>query len=397
MSALFAAASLTLLPTTLRTEMLVQWAWQQADTPVQQAQTTLKVDPKFQPEVDKDIELGKQYAAEVLKEEKPTSKPEYQARADRIGSEFADIANRTHAKVTWGDRRFAIFPYKFTVIQGKDINAFSLPGGQIFIYEGLMDYVESDDELAGVVSHEVAHAAFRHVATLRKQQDKVSLMQIPFILAALFSRGQGGLEGLIGVQMLGQALTSGWSVAAEESADYGGFQYMVQSSYNPTGILTFMERLARDERTFLGINLGIYRTHPPSRERAASLTNYMSKAGVPLRRSLVTTSFRVVATEDKGAYRLKFGKTNLFALSGKDPARVQEAVSRLNMMFDSTPAMFEVKASEDGSLMYHGRPVWTFTASDLDQNQTLKAKAQDALKSVKECLYILSFQIKSAK
>lgn len=373
---------------------IVARAWAQVDTDTSDLPP---IDPKFQKEIERDIELGRTYSKEVEKELKLSADAEMIARVERIGGSLAKIANETPARVTWGDRRFAPFPYSFKVVQGKDVNAFSLPGGFIYVYEGLLNYVESDHELAGILGHEIAHAAFRHVATLQREQSKMSLIQLPLILIAIMggSRNQGGAIDLLNAsQLVQQAVGSGWSQQAETAADYGGFQYLQKSEWNPTGLLTFMERLARDEKVSSGIDLGIYRTHPPSRQRADALTRYLREAGVPIRRSLVTTTFRVVSEpKEDGTVEVRFGKRPLFSLRGENAkARAAEVLPRLNAFFDEVPELFEVRA--DGSrVMGRGRPLIEFTPADAPEGQTANQVADQALRGIRNGLYSLAFRV----
>jgi len=149
---------------------------------------------KHQRDIDNDIKLGKDYSADVDKETKPSEDKAIVERVQRIGNELAEIANATPITALWGDKRMSKFPYVFKVIQGKDVNAFSLPGGTIYVYEGLVKYVESDDELAGVLSHEISHASLRHVATLQREQSKLSIIQLPLLLLTLLSGQLPGLD-----------------------------------------------------------------------------------------------------------------------------------------------------------------------------------------------------------
>ena len=175
-----------------------------------------------------DEALGAKIAAEVNKDDKPTEDKKMQARVERIGNELAAIANAHHLIALWGDKRYTPLHYRFTVIKGSDVNA-SLPGGYVYVYEGLVKYVESDDELAGVLAHEISHAAFRHVPTMIKKSRELSLITLPLIIASIFAGPQAAILGP-GAQLTQQAIGSGWSVDAEKAADYGGFQIMRAAS-----------------------------------------------------------------------------------------------------------------------------------------------------------------------
>lgn len=328
-----------------------------------------QIDKNHQNDINADVELGKKYAAEVEKEMKVSDNAAMIARLERIGNELAEIAKTTQVAVSWGDKRLNPFPYTFKVIKQNDVNAFSLPGGYIYFHEGLMSNVESDHELAGVLAHEISHAAFRHVATLRRESEKMSLITVPLILIGIFSGGGGGAAAATLGGLLGQAVGSGWSVKAEQASDYGAIQYMLKSKYNPVGLLTFMERLATREALGPNVEWGIYRTHPPSPERAASIRQWLAQANIPIRRSEVTTTYTTqVRSGDNQTAELWFGNQRLHVFAGEDAVkRAEAAVPKLNAFFDAVPAMFEISA--DGN-MIRGRGSELFDIDEIDAGST---------------------------
>lgn len=346
----------------------------------------------------KDVEAGAQVAKQVEKEEKVSQNQEYQARVQRIGAEMAAIANANLVKVSWGDKRLNPYTYHFTVLEGKDVNAFSLPGGFIYVYEGLIKFAQSDDELAGVLAHEVSHAAFRHIDTLTREQSKMTTASLPLIFAAILTGRPDVIGGaLMGSQLTTAAFTSNWSVKAEKAADYGGFQYMLKSKYNPTGMLTFMERLALEERRNPAAmqDWGIYKTHPPGKERAEALTQDMIDAKVPFQRSAVSTTFRAqVKPANEGGVEIWFNERKLFTFAGSDAlTRADEAASKLNEFFDKVPSMIEV--SFDGNSIV-GRRETLFTVSRDDAvraNSSVDQVGHQALEAIRGSLYAISLHI----
>lgn len=366
-----------------------------ADKPVDPIEEFLAEieDPKHRRDLQRDIELGRKYSAQADKEYPPSEDQAAIERVNRIGNEFAAIANVTPVNVTWGDKRLNRFPYVFKVVKSDDVNAFSIPGGYIYVFEGLLKYVESDHELAGVLAHEVAHASLRHVATLEAEANKMGVWQIPLILAGLLT---GTSEVAMAGILTGQAQQSGWSVRAEQAADYAGFQYMQRSEYNPVGLLTFMERLAKDERMGPNFDPGIYRTHPPSQARARSLIAFMRSAGVPILRSQVTTSFRTtVKPGDKGTVDLFFGRRKLVTLTGQDAlTRADEAADNLNAFFDAEPAPFEVLSTADGTVVGGRRPLFRLTAADASAAQVpLDELRKTTLNNIRQAIFNLSYRI----
>jgi predicted Zn-dependent protease len=354
------------------------------------------LDAKHQQDLKNDVEQGKKYAEQVEKELKISQDKEATERLQRIGKEIADIANRTRVEALWGDKRLNTFDYTFKLVEGKDVNAFSLPGGFIYFNEGLMTYAESDDEVAGVVAHEIAHASLRHLATLQREQDKVNRVQIPLVLLAILLGGVGtGVNAMQGTSLVAQAIGSGWSVKAEQAADYAGLQYMVQSRYNPTGMLTLMERLALDERNGPQVDWGIYRTHPPGRERANSLSGYMKKAGIPIRRSEVATSFRTsVKPSDDGTIQIAFGDKPLIRLAGEGAlTRADDAAHRLNLFFDTTPSMYDV-SSDGATITGRNTTLLRITKADAEAAKTDVASLTDrTVKAIKTVIFSVDFRI----
>ena len=101
----------------------------------------------------REIELGRQVAREIERRYPLSTDPSLQRRVDRIGKALTAPINPK------------VYPYEFKVLGTRDINAVSLPGGYIYIFEGLMAAMPNDNALAFVMGHELAHASCRHWAT----------------------------------------------------------------------------------------------------------------------------------------------------------------------------------------------------------------------------------------
>ncbi len=350
-------------------------------------------DEKHLKEIQKDVEKGKEYATELEKDLKLSDDVKLLERVQRIGAELAAIANKNAIPATYGDSRLSPFEYQFKVVIDKDVNAFSVPGGFIYVHTGLLDTVESDAELAGVLAHEIAHASHRHLMTLAKEYSKVStLSTIAALVVAIFADGRDAMNTINAQQLFLMALTSGWSEKAELDADQAGLRYMLESKHNPVGILTFMERLAfKEHRLGPNIDWGIQRTHPPSRNRVLALRGLLTERKIPIARSEVTTSFRVSVKGDGSRKALSFGEYPLFTISGADSAsRVEELTASLNRFFDSSPQIFAVRA-DGGRLMWFGRTLVEMREGDIEGKSPAEA-AQAALAAIKNALFSLDFR-----
>lgn len=349
-------------------------------------------DPKHQADLARDVEMGKQTVADLDKELVFSTDATLIERVNRIGGVLAEISKRHHIPATWGDKRHNVFEYTFKVVEDKDVNAFSVPGGFIYVNTGLIEFVESDDELAGVLAHEIAHAANRHLITLIKERSKVDLITLPIVLAALLKGGQGAEPALMTQSLLLTALTSGWSQSAERDADRTGFYYMQLSQYNPVGLLTFMERLAFRERNSPQIDWGIFRTHPPSRQRADALVKLLKEHGIPLARSAVTTSFRVTSEIIDDMCFIRFGSQDLFTLKGPNiEERSKEVVSNLNQFFDTNPELFQVKAV-GARVLFDTRTLVEFKETDIVDGTSRSELASEAVLAIRRALYSLGFR-----
>ena len=248
-------------------------------------------DDDFQEE----IKIGKEAADEVAKESKFIDDPAMVARVETIGSAIAKVAVEKEVAATYGKSTLAKFDYSFKIIDDKDVNAFSLPGGYVYVNKGLLDYVQSDDELAGVIAHEIVHASHHHAMQLIKAQQKQMFgMAAAIIFGAALGGGGRELGNLAyAVNLIAIAKMSSYGQKAEFDADRTAVAYLVDTKYNPVGMLTFMERLARDEIRKPETNYGIFATHPQSNLRAREIISEIDKRGIPINRRMVTKYMRV--------------------------------------------------------------------------------------------------------
>lgn len=359
--------------------------------------TGIKISKKHVKELEDDVQIGSGYVPTVEKEEKVSKDEAMIARVQSVGGRIADVAATLKVKCTWGDDQLNPFRYRFKVLEGKDVNAFSIPGGYIFVYEGLLRFVESDDELAAVLAHEVSHASLRHLAWMLREQSRFDTWSLPMILIAIFSGGEttGGLLTLN--QLAKQATQSGWSVKAEKAADRGGFEYMRAAGYDPVAALTFMERLAGIQKAQEGIDLGIFRTHPPSRERADQITLYLNEARLPIKRSLVSSSFRVALEVIGGTDAVEgvFNRRTIFRFRGPDAhKRAEEAAKRLNDFFDQVPELFELTSDGNGGIYGRSRLLYRLTPVDTDGDpKKLETATLRSVAVVKQSLFTLAYNV----
>jgi len=153
-------------------------------------------------------------------------------------------------------------PYTFeiTLVKSDVVNAFALPGGYIVVFTGLMKKAESPDEVAGVLAHELNHVLQRHgLERIVKQLGFVAVVSI--MLGN--QQGLGGVMKQIGVELM----TLKFGRAQETEADLTGLQLLHRAKIDPSGMITFFERLAEKDEG----RVELLSTHPMSRTRAERL------------------------------------------------------------------------------------------------------------------------------
>ena len=173
---------------------------------------------------DKEVELGRKLARRVERELKPVADVPMQERVQAIGAHLAEVC----------DRRELV--YHFRVVADDDVNAFSLPGGYVFLNEGLIKKTASDDELAAVIAHEVAHITARHAVKRYEGGIGLQLAQL-----ATIASGQG--RAAAGAGIAAQAAQLAYARQDELEADRLGVKYMKAAGYDPKAMLNFLEKL----------------------------------------------------------------------------------------------------------------------------------------------------------
>ncbi len=160
-------------------------------------------------------------------------------------------------------------PLNITVLNSKEVNAFALPGGFLFIQRGLLEAAENEAQLAGVIAHEIAHVTGRHGHRLMKRATVSSIIYQAAQVAALILTGGAATIGTYyalqyGFYGLGLVLSLdllGVSREMELEADQLGVQYAWNSGFDPNGFIHFFDKMATREGYVNGLSW--FRTHPP--------------------------------------------------------------------------------------------------------------------------------------
>lgn len=202
-----------------------------------------------------EIKLGQDVAQQLEKRFGLVDDPALQARVAEIGARIVAVSNRQDIK------------YSFKVLNTNEINALALPGGFVYLFKGLIDYMPSDDELAAVIGHEVAHITERHTVKQIEKNLAVSL-----IFGVVFGDRAALLQHLAF-----NAIMAGYSRDDEREADRFGFYYALKGGFNPYGMEITQLKLAALTDT---PNYGLFSSHPEPERRIALLQRYAQEANI---------------------------------------------------------------------------------------------------------------------
>ena len=175
------------------------------------------------------------------------------------------------------------FEFHFSVVNNSAINAFATPGGYIYINKGLINAVENEGELAGVIAHEIGQANARHVASIIEKSKKLNIATLAAILAGAFLGGGGEATAAIAIFSVAGAATLSlkYSREHEEEADRIGIEYLTGAGYYPAAMVDFLKIMKKYE--FISKSMPSYLlTHPGTDERifyleSLILTKYRQK------------------------------------------------------------------------------------------------------------------------
>ncbi|NLJ35192.1 MAG: M48 family metalloprotease [candidate division WS1 bacterium] len=197
--------------------------------------------------------------------------------------------------------------YTVKLLDSDEINAMSIPGGYIYVHRGLAEDAQSEHELAAVLAHEIAHNCTYDAMEQASRSKKLFIGGVSAALVAIFA---GASHDEISTVLAAgayvrQGILSRYSIDMEQRADLNAIEYMVNTRYNPVGLLTFMERLGAATYASYRPDYGIFETHPQHTERCAYIIQAIYDAGLDINRRAVTKwdlpTVETIAPEDGDA------------------------------------------------------------------------------------------------
>ena len=229
--------------------------------------------------VDQEKALGLEAAPKMAQEMGGAADPNRDPDARIVAETGSKLVRSTEAsKSPYGDN----FHY-YLLNDPKTVNAFALPGGQIFITRALYDRLENEAQLAGVLGHETGHVIARHSAQ-QMAKGKLGQMLAGAAGVATSDRGSGGA---MAAQMVNQMMQLKYSRGDELQADNFGLRYMTDAGYDPRQMLRVMQILKQASGGG-GRGPDIFATHPDPDARIAAIGEWLEANAAKLPRNLST-------------------------------------------------------------------------------------------------------------
>jgi len=218
---------------------------------------------EIEPNQQDDIKRGSDAVEEMKRLGLMPPEVEDKAVQEYVRSVGEKIAKRSDLKI----------PLHITVLQSREINAFALPGGYLFIERGLLEAADDESEVAGVIAHEIAHDTARHSNKLMKRATIASIFyQAAQIAAVILTGGVAGIGiyyalqyGFYGLGLVLNLKLLGVNRDYELEADQLGVQYAWNAGYDPSGFIRFFDKMATKKGYVNGVSW--FRTHPPFYQR----------------------------------------------------------------------------------------------------------------------------------
>jgi len=210
-----------------------------------------------------EVSMGQTIAAKFDQEYEKETSPKYVDRINRISQRVAQVSDRQD------------YSYQFHVIKKDELNAFTIPGGQIYLFTGLIDRLKTDDEIAFVIAHEIGHCSARHV--IKKYQAAMGYSLFGSVLLSAFEAGSAARSvASLSTNVLSSLVFSAYGRGDEYQADSLGVKYLLLAGYDPVGAIGAMEVLLNEtEKNNVPTML---RTHPHAKDRLEKIREEVDKA-----------------------------------------------------------------------------------------------------------------------
>lgn len=222
-----------------------------------------------------EVQMGQEYSQQINAQLPIVGDPEANRYINVLGDQIASKTSR--ADLDW----------HFYIVDSKEVNAFAVPGGYVYVNRGLIERTSNMDELAGVLGHEIGHVVRRHSI---KQMEKEQGANVGITLACVLtnicnSQAAGAL-----INVGGTAVFARFSRQDEAEADQEAVTNTIRAGISPRGIVTMFEKLIQERKSNPSALEGFFATHPLEEDRIAAVNATINTIPAAQLRGLQTNS-----------------------------------------------------------------------------------------------------------
>lgn len=209
-----------------------------------------------------EVQLGTQYAQQINAQLPIVRDASVNQYINSLGGQIARVADTRG--LSW----------RFYVVDSREVNAFAVPGGFVYVNRGLIERARTMNQLAGVLGHEIAHVTERHSVEQMAQAQRADLgLTLACVLTSVCQSGVGSAA----IQVGGTALFAKFSRDDERQADARGLEYLLRARIDPRGMVNMFQTLLNERRSNVSSVEAWFRTHPLEEDRIAETNARLSR------------------------------------------------------------------------------------------------------------------------
>jgi predicted Zn-dependent protease len=203
-----------------------------------------------------EVQMGQEYASQINAQLPIIQDPELNRYINVLGDSIARLTRR--ADLDW----------HFFIVDSKEVNAFAVPGGFVYVNRGLIERTDQMDEVAGVLGHEIGHVLRRHTV---KQMEKAQGANIGVTLACVLTSICNSQVAGAAINIAGGAVFARFSRQDEAEADQEGFDNVVRAGISPVGMVTMFQKLLAERKARPAGVEAWFLTHPLEEDRIVAI------------------------------------------------------------------------------------------------------------------------------
>ena len=209
-----------------------------------------------------EVQMGQEYAQQINAQLPIVQDPEVNRYINVLGDSISRLTSRSD------------LDWHFFIVDSKEVNAFAVPGGFVYVNRGLIERADKMDEVAGVLGHEIGHVVRRHTV---KQMEKAQGANIGITLACVLTGVCNSQVAGAAIQIGGGALFARFTRQDEAEADQEGFNNVVRAGISPEGMVSMFRKLLDERKSRPAGVEAWFITHPLEEDRIAAIQARMNQ------------------------------------------------------------------------------------------------------------------------